>query len=97
MDRIQSSIAQVTQPIVVQADAAGNEVSVKLCFTRPANQVNEIMSGKWFASRKTDLQNTKRGSFTNDPFPFLRRELAIPVAAVLRAARSFTNRSAERV
>jgi hypothetical protein len=43
-----------------------------------------------FASGKTDLQNAKRGGFTDHPFPFLRRELAIKVAA-------FAQRSGYRV
>ena len=46
--------------------------------------VGEIAPGKWFASGKTDLQNAKRGGFTNDPFPFLGRELARQRVALSR-------------
>jgi hypothetical protein len=73
---------QRTQAIVIQADAAGNEVRVKLCLTRRANQFGEIAPGQRFASGKTDLQNAKRGGFTDDPVPFSRRELAIVCCSV---------------
>ena len=68
--------------IVIQADAAGDEVGVKLCLTRRANQFGEIAPSKRFASGKTDLQNAKRGGFTNDPLPFFGRELAIVCCSV---------------
>jgi hypothetical protein len=63
--------------IVIQADAAGDEVRIKVCLTRSANQFCEIAPSKWFASGKTDLQNAKPGRFVNDAFPFFCRELAI--------------------
>jgi hypothetical protein len=81
------------QAIVIQADAAGDEVRVNVCLMRAANQFDEIAPGKWFASGKTDLQNAKRGSSTNDPFPFFCRELAITVAAARWAAWRFAQRS----
>jgi hypothetical protein len=68
--------------IVIEADAAGDEVRVKVYLTRCANQFCEIPSSKWFASGKTDLQDAKRGGFTNDPFPLFRRELAIARCSV---------------
>jgi len=56
--------------------------------SRP-NQFCEVRPGEWFTSGKTNLQHTKRGSFTNDPVPFLRRELVGTVAAALWAAWRF--------
>ena len=46
------------------------------------NQFGEIAPGKRFASGKTDLQNAKRGGFTDDPVPFFCRELAIACCSV---------------
>jgi hypothetical protein len=83
--------------IVIQADAAGDEVRVKLCLTRRANQFGKIAPGKRLAPRKTDLQNAKCGGFTYDPFPLFRRELAFTIAAALWAAWRLAQRSGYRV
>src|SRR5215510_314852 len=83
--------------MVIQADATGDEICVKFCLTRLANQFDEIVPRKWLASGKTDLQNTKRRGFTNDPFPFFRRKLTISVATALRTAGRFAQRSGYRV
>ena len=80
----------IAEPLAAQGNAAGDEVRVKLCLTRRANQFGEIAPGKRFASGKTDLQNAKRGGFTNDPFPFFRRELAVICCSVRCPQRSGT-------
>src|SRR4029077_482911 len=86
--RIQSSLAQRMHAIVIQTNAAGDEVRIKLCLTRRMNQFDEIAAGKWFASGKTDLQNAKRGCITNDALPFFRRELTIVCCSVRCPQRS---------
>ncbi len=51
-------VARIFDAIVVQTDAAGDEIGVKIRFARCANQIGQITPGERFASRKTDLQYT---------------------------------------
>ena len=71
LDRVQARIAQSAQTIVIQTDAAGDEVRVKVCLACCANQIGQVTPGEWFASRKTNLQYTKVSCFTNYAFPFV--------------------------
>src|SRR5438477_117120 len=59
------------QTIVIQTDAAGDEVRVKVCLACCANQIGQVTPGEWFASRKTNLQYTKVSCVTNYAFPFV--------------------------
>ena len=76
---------------MINTDAAGDEVRVKLCLTRRANQFDEIAPSKWFASGKADLQNAKRSGLANDTLPFFRRELAVACCSVRCPQRSGPN------
>ena len=97
LNGIEACIAQQVHAFVIQADAAGDEIGVKVCSPRGTDKLGQVRSNKWFASGKTDLQNAECSGFTNDPFPFVGSEFAVAVADDLRVARRFAQRSGYRV
>ena len=67
---IEARVAQCARAIVIQADTTRDEIGVKLCLARGANDFREVAPGEWFAAGKPDLQNAQRGCFTKDAVPF---------------------------
>src|ERR1051326_5932298 len=82
---------------MMQADAAGDQVGVKVRVARSANQFGQVRPNKWFAAGKTNLQHAQRSGFPNDAPPFVGGELPVAVAATLWATRRFAQRSGYRI
>src|SRR2546430_6443196 len=58
LDRVQARIAQSAQTIVIQTDAAGDEVRVKVCLACCANQIGQVTPGEWRSEEHTsELQS----------------------------------------
>jgi len=59
--------------IVIQTYATRDKVRVKLCLSRAANELCQIVPDKRFASGKTNLQYAESGGFAKHAAPFVGR------------------------
>src|SRR6266404_108279 len=68
---IEARVAQLVRAIFIQTYATRDEVGVKVCLSRAANEFCQIMPDKRFASGKTNLQYAESGGFANYAAPFV--------------------------
>src|SRR6266446_8154626 len=66
--------AQFAGPRFVQTDTARDEICVKFCLARAANEFGQIASNERFTAGETDLQHAKLGRFTKHAVPFIDRQ-----------------------
>jgi hypothetical protein len=70
---IEARVAQLVRAILIQTYATRDEVGVKVCLSRAANEVCQIMPDKRFAPGKTNLQYAETCGFANHAAPFVGR------------------------
>src|SRR5207253_279763 len=69
--------AQFAGPRFVQTDTARDEICVKPCLARAANEFGQIAPDERLTARETDLQHAKLGRFTKHAMPFIRRQFTV--------------------
>src|SRR4029077_16543436 len=77
LDGVEPGRAQFAGPRFVQTDTARNEIRVKFCLARAANEFGQVAPNERFTARETDLQHAKLSRFTKHAAPFIRRQLIV--------------------